>query len=570
MSSFWCNFLPIIVGIGSALLGGLIGWYMRRSRINALEEVIDEKNADYAHLKNAHEMLDIRHNNLQKENVSLSVSYNTIGEKHNVLEKNYTSLSMAHNALEEKVALLEKERSDLSISHYALEKKSANFEALTVSHNDLEGKATLLESLKASHSNLQEKIDILEEDLAAVESAKAVLTKHFVSYRTTAENRIQELEHTQNDWSQKHNFIQARYDTQNSRLAELEKMDDDVKRLKFEKERADKRIAELQEVKEEWESSYHAIFDENKSNISRIVELESLIDKKENSHLSFANQHETSASQVIEMQAIISQKEGSYQTLLSQLEANEQKLAELNESNQKWAASFEELVNEQNTSKAQIETLKQSLVSFQSTESLNSSDADNRIKLFEKELAELQDSKAQLEITRIKLENELDILRGSNTEISARYNELADSEKTQRIRLDYLGQQNFEQRIAELESELAAYKHSQNDVENVQTIEAESITVGSTPLQPDDLKVVEGIGPKIEAVLHEAGILTFEQLAQTDPEHINAILDAAGPRYRIHNPSTWPTQAELAAKNDWDKLKELKEQLLGGRDRATT
>jgi predicted flap endonuclease-1-like 5' DNA nuclease len=565
MSSFWCNFLPIVVGIGSALLGGLIGWYLRRSRINALEDIIDEKNADYAHLKNAHEMLDIRHNNLQKENVSLSVSHNTIGEKHNLLEKDYASLSMTHNALEEKVALLEKERSDLSISHYALEKKSANFDALSVSHSDLEEKATLLESLKASHNNLQEKIDVLEEDLAAVESAKAVLTKHFVSYRTTAENRIQELEHTQNDWSQKHNFIQARYETQNSRLSELEKMDDDVKRLKFEKERADKRIAELQEVKEEWESSYHAIFDENKSNITRIVELEALIEENVNS-----SQNEMSTNQIAEMQTIISEKESSNQTLLDQLDANEQQLSELKESNQKWAISFEELTNEHNISKTDIETLQQTLALFQSADEIKNTDADTRIKLYEKELIELQDAKAQLEIIRIKLENEVDILRGAQTEISIRYNELTESEKAHRIRLDYIGQQNFEQRIAELESELAAYRHTQNDVENVLTIETESITIGSTPIQPDDLKVVEGIGPKIEAVLHEAGILTFEQLAQTDPEQINAILDAAGPRYRIHNPSTWPTQAELAAKNDWDKLKELKDQLLGGRDRATS
>jgi predicted flap endonuclease-1-like 5' DNA nuclease len=187
--------------------------------------------------------------------------------------------------------------------------------------------------------------------------------------------------------------------------------------------------------------------------------------------------------------------------------------------------------------------------------------------LYEKELGELQDAKAQLEITRIKLENELDILRGSHIEISAQNDELTELEKASRLRLEYLEVQNFEKRIAELESELESFRNNKNGAENSLVVEA--IPIAAVAAQADDLKVVEGIGPKIEAVLHEAGILTFEQLAQTDPEHINAILDAAGPRYRIHNPSTWPTQAELAAKNDWDKLKELKDQLLGGRDRVT-
>ena len=42
------------------------------------------------------------------------------------------------------------------------------------------------------------------------------------------------------------------------------------------------------------------------------------------------------------------------------------------------------------------------------------------------------------------------------------------------------------------------------------------------------------------------------------------ILAAAGNRYKMYNPSTWSKQAKLAAKGNWDKLKELQNKLNGG------
>lgn len=80
---------------------------------------------------------------------------------------------------------------------------------------------------------------------------------------------------------------------------------------------------------------------------------------------------------------------------------------------------------------------------------------------------------------------------------------------------------------------------------------------------PDDLKTVEGIGPKIEALLHAEGITTFAQLAQSDVERLREILLASG--LRISDPTTWPEQAHLAASEDWDGLNALQESLKGGR-----
>ncbi len=81
----------------------------------------------------------------------------------------------------------------------------------------------------------------------------------------------------------------------------------------------------------------------------------------------------------------------------------------------------------------------------------------------------------------------------------------------------------------------------------------------------DDLKKVEGVGPKIASLLTDAGINTFAELAATDADKIREILEAAGSRYKMHDPTTWPQQAALAAEGKWDELAALQHSMKGGR-----
>ncbi len=90
----------------------------------------------------------------------------------------------------------------------------------------------------------------------------------------------------------------------------------------------------------------------------------------------------------------------------------------------------------------------------------------------------------------------------------------------------------------------------------------------STALDADDLKVVEGIGPKIEQLLNDAEIFTFADLAEADYTTLKKILDNAGPRFKMHEPKTWPEQATMAENGQWDKLKEYQDFLIGGKDHA--
>ncbi len=81
-----------------------------------------------------------------------------------------------------------------------------------------------------------------------------------------------------------------------------------------------------------------------------------------------------------------------------------------------------------------------------------------------------------------------------------------------------------------------------------------------------DLKTIEGIGPKIEKLLKKNNIDTLQTLSETQDTHLREILTEAGSRFHMHDPTTWPIQAELAVKGEWDKLKELQDKLKGGRD----
>jgi predicted flap endonuclease-1-like 5' DNA nuclease len=87
------------------------------------------------------------------------------------------------------------------------------------------------------------------------------------------------------------------------------------------------------------------------------------------------------------------------------------------------------------------------------------------------------------------------------------------------------------------------------------------------PSEPDDLKRIEGIGPKIATVLQEAGITTFGQLADTEVGRIEEILQGADPNLlKLADPSTWPRQAKLAAAGKWDALERWQERLKGGQE----
>ncbi len=96
------------------------------------------------------------------------------------------------------------------------------------------------------------------------------------------------------------------------------------------------------------------------------------------------------------------------------------------------------------------------------------------------------------------------------------------------------------------------------------TVEEEVEEPALKAIEPDDLKLIEGIGPKISSLLQAAGIMTFAHLASTDVKRLKQIIVEAG-LTALADPTTWPEQATLAATGQWNALETLQEELKGGR-----
>lgn len=130
----------------------------------------------------------------------------------------------------------------------------------------------------------------------------------------------------------------------------------------------------------------------------------------------------------------------------------------------------------------------------------------------------------------------------------------------------------YSKTITTLEAELAAAKKA-----SIQSFANTSVifipfdaslaaTVYGKKIKENDLKIIEGIGPKIEELYHKNGIMTWKDLSETTTEKLQKILDDEGERFTIHNAGTWARQALLAYQGKWQELKDWQDQLDGGKE----
>jgi len=132
---------------------------------------------------------------------------------------------------------------------------------------------------------------------------------------------------------------------------------------------------------------------------------------------------------------------------------------------------------------------------------------------------------------------------------------------------------NLNAKISSLEADLAAKANllnkTQDFVANAPAFifnDALATRVFNKKIKENDLKIVEGIGPKIEYLFNSAGINTWKELSESSTPLLQAILDAGGENFAIHNPSTWARQALLAYEGKWQDLKDWQDSLLSGKE----
>ena len=84
-------------------------------------------------------------------------------------------------------------------------------------------------------------------------------------------------------------------------------------------------------------------------------------------------------------------------------------------------------------------------------------------------------------------------------------------------------------------------------------------------IKQDDLKIVEGIGPKIEGLFHNFDIKTWKALSEASVEKCQEVLNSGGERYRIHDPASWPMQSKMAYEGKWKDLVKWQDEHKGGK-----
>ena len=141
---------------------------------------------------------------------------------------------------------------------------------------------------------------------------------------------------------------------------------------------------------------------------------------------------------------------------------------------------------------------------------------------------------------------------------------IGTSSREQDIPLDRFSPEEPQVRARPAAEDLQTPAYPGNDLAGFQ---AASPSPESEPFaasqHPDDLTQLEGIGPKISALLQGAGIHTYRQLAETPASRLEEILRDAG--LRLADPGTWPEQARLLAGGQTQEFKDLIGQLKGGR-----
>lgn len=109
-------------------------------------------------------------------------------------------------------------------------------------------------------------------------------------------------------------------------------------------------------------------------------------------------------------------------------------------------------------------------------------------------------------------------------------------------------------------------KTSKEDVESsIQFDAVAASAIFGKKVKVNDLKIIEGIGPKIEELFNNAGIKSWKGLSETSVDRLQNILGEGGSRFQMHDPKTWPEQSRLAYEGKFKELKTLQDKLNGGK-----
>lgn len=93
-----------------------------------------------------------------------------------------------------------------------------------------------------------------------------------------------------------------------------------------------------------------------------------------------------------------------------------------------------------------------------------------------------------------------------------------------------------------------------------ESLELAEKTLGR-PVDANDFTVIFGIDQRMAVALHQNGIKSWEQLSRSSLADFHHAIHSANLHHREYDPASWATQARMAMRGEWKKLKVYQESL---------
>jgi predicted flap endonuclease-1-like 5' DNA nuclease len=159
--------------------------------------------------------------------------------------------------------------------------------------------------------------------------------------------------------------------------------------------------------------------------------------------------------------------------------------------------------------------------------------------------------------------------------VTKKFTELKESNEDLSLKLDMCKAKNSTL-TATLNKDRSSFKNESlsliNQTNKIKTKEIKEVDIEEIKklygkkVELNDFKIIDGIGPKLEELLKQSGIITWLDLANTSANTLKEFLSNFGNRFTLHDPSAWPKQAELMCEGKWDALKTYQEKLHKGKE----
>ncbi|MEM9820421.1 MAG: hypothetical protein AAF985_05095, partial [Bacteroidota bacterium] len=193
----FCSILPIIVGLGGILLGGLFGWYARRKQIEELTQALETETQHHQKWKGEYDSSVKSRNILQGKYNHLDNSLSEWKSKYEGLDNNFNALTDQHGLI------------NTEFSNY----KTSSTEQINGLNTDLKGLQSKYDDLLAKFKNGEATIVSLEGDKKGLETELDQVSKDREVKLADASTKYAALQSNFNTISTEKNDLMLSFDS---------------------------------------------------------------------------------------------------------------------------------------------------------------------------------------------------------------------------------------------------------------------------------------------------------------------------------------------------------------------